>query len=107
MLENTEYNQKWTIQRNWQHRVQNKQKRNTICVGHHLTQTKTNNVNKTCALLQTTGGKDKPVPNGNRNRHHNTEPRSQRHTTGQHRKNKKEQHVPHQKMVVNSGVGQG
>jgi len=33
---------------------------NTICVGHHYTQTNTNNVNKTRALLQTTGGKDKP-----------------------------------------------
>ena len=30
----------------------------TICVGHHYTQTNTNNVNKTCVLLQTTGGKD-------------------------------------------------
>ena len=35
-----------------------KQKHNTICVGHHYTQTNTNNVNKTRALLQTTGGKD-------------------------------------------------
>jgi hypothetical protein len=26
----------------------------------HYTQTCTNNVNKTCALLQTTGGKDEP-----------------------------------------------
>jgi hypothetical protein len=34
--------------------------KNTICIGHHYTQTKTNNVNKTWALLQTTGGKDKP-----------------------------------------------
>jgi len=33
---------------------QNK-KHNTICVGHHYTQTNTNNVNKTWALLQTTG----------------------------------------------------
>ena len=30
---------------------------NTICVGHHYTQTNTNNVNKTWSLLQT-GGKD-------------------------------------------------
>ena len=36
-----------------------KQKHNTICVGHHYMQTNTNNVNKTCSLLQTTGGKDK------------------------------------------------
>ena len=28
---------------------------NTICVGQHDTQTNTNNINKTCALLQTTG----------------------------------------------------
>ena len=33
---------------------------NTICVGHHYAQAKTNNVNKTCVLLQTTGGKDEP-----------------------------------------------
>ena len=32
----------------------------TICVRHHYTQTNINNVNKTCALLQTTGGKDEP-----------------------------------------------
>jgi hypothetical protein len=37
-----------------------RQKHNTICVGHHNTQTNTNNVNKTCALLKTTGGKDEP-----------------------------------------------
>jgi hypothetical protein len=34
---------------------QNKNK-NTICVGHHYAETNTNNVNKTCALLQTTEG---------------------------------------------------
>ena len=34
-----------------------KQKHNTKCVGHHYTQTNTNDVNKTRALLQTTGGK--------------------------------------------------
>ena len=33
-----------------------KQKHNTICVGNHYTQTNKNNVNKTWALLQTTGG---------------------------------------------------
>jgi hypothetical protein len=33
---------KRTIQRNWEHRTkQNKQKHNTICVGHHYTQTHT------------------------------------------------------------------
>jgi hypothetical protein len=34
------------------------QKTNTMCVGHHSTQTNTNNVNKTWTLLQITGGKD-------------------------------------------------
>ena len=34
-------NQKWTIQRNWQHRRrQTKQKHNTICVGRRYAQTK-------------------------------------------------------------------
>ena len=38
-----------------------KQDKNTAqCVGHHYAQANTNNVNKTWALLQTTGGKDKP-----------------------------------------------
>jgi hypothetical protein len=32
----------------------------TICDGHHYTQTKTHNVNKTSAFLQITGGKDEP-----------------------------------------------
>jgi hypothetical protein len=36
------------------------QMHNTMGDGHHYTQTNTNNVNKTLALLQTTGGKDKP-----------------------------------------------
>ena len=31
----------------------------TICVGHHYMQTNTNNVNKTWALLQTTGVKER------------------------------------------------
>ena len=39
-------------------RKQETQKHNIICVGNHYTQTNTNNVNKTSALLQTTGGKD-------------------------------------------------
>ena len=52
MLENTEGTiKKWTLQRNWQHRVhrtkKNKTKHNTICAGHHYAQTNTNNVNKT------------------------------------------------------------
>ena len=37
-----------------------KQKHKTICAGHHYTQPNTNNVNKTRALLQTTGGKEEP-----------------------------------------------
>jgi len=37
-----------------------KTKYNIICVGHHYKQTNTYNVNKTCALLQTTEGKDEP-----------------------------------------------
>ena len=37
-----------------------KQKRNTICIGHHYAKTNTNNVNRTCTLLKTTGGKDDP-----------------------------------------------
>ena len=36
----------------------NQAKNNTIHVGHHNTQTNANNVNKTWALLQTSGGKD-------------------------------------------------
>ena len=37
-----------------------KQKHNTICVRHHYPPTVRNNVNKTCSLLQKTGGKDEP-----------------------------------------------
>ena len=55
-------NQKMIIQRNWQHRVHKtkkiKQKHSTICVGHHHTQTNTNDVSKTCALIQTAGDKN-------------------------------------------------
>jgi len=42
-------------------RGKTKQKHNTICVGHHFMQTNTNNVNKTCALLQTIARKDEPI----------------------------------------------
>ena len=56
-------------------RRQTKQKHNTLCVGNHYMQTNRNNLNKTWALLQTTGGKDEPciafMRNGNG--HHNTE----------------------------------
>ena len=53
MLENTER----TI-KNGQSRETGKdeEKQNAICAGHHYTQTDTNNVNKTRAPLQTTGG---------------------------------------------------
>jgi len=51
-------NQEMTIHRHW--RIQTQQKHNTICVGHHHTKPSTNNLNKTCALLQTNGGKDEP-----------------------------------------------
>jgi hypothetical protein len=44
-------NQKGTFQRNWQHMIhntedENKQNHNTICIGHHCTQTNTNKVDK-------------------------------------------------------------
>jgi len=38
--------------------TQDGEKHNTICVGHYCTQRNTNNVNKTWALLQTTGCND-------------------------------------------------
>ena len=51
MLENTEGNKKWTIQRHWQHRVHktktNERKHNTICLVHYYAQTNTHSVNKT------------------------------------------------------------
>ena len=58
----------WTIQGNWQHwehNTQDKDKQNkntTQRVGHHYAQTTTNNVNKTLALLQTTGDKQDMSP---------------------------------------------
>jgi len=66
MLENTEGAIKIKIKiknpeklTTWGTQDQEKQnkKHNTICVGHHYSQTNTNNVNKTWALLQTTGGR--------------------------------------------------
>ena len=63
-------------EKNWQHWVhkthdedkQNKKtQHNIICVGNHYTQTSTNNVSKTRALLQTTGNKDEPNITFNRN----------------------------------------
>jgi len=41
-------------------RTEINKKHNTICVGHHYYKTNTNNVDKTRALLQTTGGNDEP-----------------------------------------------
>ena len=38
-------------------RRQAKKRHITICVGHHYSQTNTNDINKIGALLQTTGGK--------------------------------------------------
>ena len=48
------------------HKTKNKnqaktKKPNKVCVGHHYPQANTNNVNKTCTFLQTTGGKDEPM----------------------------------------------
>ena len=42
-------------------RIKTKQKHNTICVGHHFTQTDINNVNKTQTLTKTTGGKNSSI----------------------------------------------
>ena len=66
MLENTEGKiTKRTIQRNCQHRVyktkKNKTKiQHTMCWTPLYTNKQTNNVNKTCDRLQTTGYKDEP-----------------------------------------------
>jgi hypothetical protein len=85
-------NQKWIIQRNWQHRTHRrrttKQKHTTICVGYHNTQ---NHVNRTRALTQITEGKDEPnlVLYGYRNEHLDTEERTERNTIGQHNKLKR------------------
>ena len=50
-----------TVNIGYTRRRKTKQKHNTICVGHHYTQTNTNIINKTCALLQTTEDKDEPI----------------------------------------------
>jgi len=65
--------------KNWQSREtgnidEEKQTKNTICLGHHYTQANTNNIYKTWDLLQTTGGKDEPTISFlcvNRSGHHN------------------------------------
>ena len=51
---------------------EDKQKHSATCVGHHYTQINTNNVNKTWALPQTTGGKDEPKLVCMRTSHHGT-----------------------------------
>ena len=63
MLENTKREikkgqSKKTGNIGYRRRRKTKQKHITICVGHHYLQANTNYINKTCALLQTTGGKD-------------------------------------------------
>ena len=65
MLEITEVaNKNWKSRETgyigYTRRRKTKQKHHTTCVEHHYMQTNTNNVNKTWALLQTTGGKDEP-----------------------------------------------
>jgi len=50
----------------------------TLCVGHHYTQTNTNDLNKTRTLLHITEGKDEAniVLCGNCSKHHNIELRT-------------------------------
>jgi len=54
------------------------QNHNAVSIRQHYAQTNTNNVNKTWALLQTTGIQTNRTSFlcGNRNRHHNTELRT-------------------------------
>ena len=66
MLENTEGaikngQSRETGNKGYTKRRQAKEKHNTICVGHHSTQTNTDNVNKIWAILQTTGEKNIPI----------------------------------------------
>jgi len=50
-------NQKWTIQRNWQHRRRKRKKKqnkhNTICVGHHYTLTNRHGVKDELNIVHT------------------------------------------------------
>ena len=68
-------------------RRKTKQPHNTICVGHYA-QANTNHINKTGAVLQTTGREDESniVCMRNRSGHHTMELRTQRHIIGQHKK---------------------
>jgi fructose/tagatose bisphosphate aldolase len=60
------------VLKNWQ-RTQDEDKQNKNTTQYHYTQTNTNNVSKTRALLQTAGGKDEPniVFMRKSNGHHN------------------------------------
>ena len=49
-----------TVNIGYTRRRKTKQKHKAICVRHQSMQTNTNNVYKTCAFLQTTGGIDEP-----------------------------------------------
>ena len=86
--------------------TQYEEKHNTICVGHHYTQTNTINVNKTWALLQTTGGKDEPNIVFNAEIVTDITIRNSEQTdTSLHNTRKAqiyEQHGPHQKPEMNS-----
>ena len=63
-------------------------------------------VNKTCTLPQTTGGKDEQ--NIVSMRSHNTDLRTQRHTTGQHKNTEKMSNTdPTKNPGVNSGAREG
>ena len=62
-MENTEWaikNEKPEKQATKDTQDEERQKHNTLCVGHHYKQTNTFNINKTCDLLHTTGSKDEP-----------------------------------------------
>ena len=84
-------NTKWTIHRNWQrrsHKTKNKNQTKTQKTQHNvrwtpLSASKHNNVNKTWALLQTTGGKDEPTIVCMRKSQH--EPKTSRHIIGEHK----------------------
>ena len=58
-----------------------------MCVGHHYPQANTNNVNKTGALSQTTGGRDEPNIACIRKSQH--ERKASRHIIGEHKKLKR------------------
>ena len=73
--------------------TKNKGKHNTVYVGHHYAQPNTNNINKTWALLQTTGDKDEPkIVTYITTRIQNV--KTHNRTTQKYKKD--EQHGPHQ-----------